>query len=255
MSILFKFISIFLILFSLSAQGKRFKSPYVEFNVEYDWSCKDFGVNWICYHRLEKNAPPALIIITAKVETNSNNINQYIKIFKNNKINQRNPITKALINNHYWITGFSNNSIFENKISRYIVTICCENIPTQVHIFIGFHANQSNYHKYSNEFLKSIKSVMLSSTLKETSIGIKRQTSQQNQEMTSYLEKILYEEDLELSTNNQDIKKDRFKDSFFVVLFLIIIITIFFYLFYNKKRSKKTFQKRKTSLKKNLFKL
>lgn len=230
-------ITVLLLLFSFSAGGKMFRAPYVEFNVGYDWTCKSFGTDWVCHHRLHSGAKPALMLITAKEGPSSDSIHHYTQSFNQEQTAQKIHIKKIIVNRHTWVESFYKNIILQNMFGRYIATVCCPNMTANIHVFIGFHAHMENYIKYSSEFLKSIKSLRLSKNLKEVLAQISGQTTQQKQDMLSYMERILLEPNLEENALRRDNKKNPLLLwALWAVLFLVPVLGFFFFFYYRKRR-------------------
>lgn len=241
-----KIFSLVLIFFSFSSHGDMFRAPYVNFDIGYKWTCKSFGVDWVCHHYLNKGAKPALILITAKEGLSSDDLGIYMEAFKIDQINslKHNRIKKILVNQHVWVEAFHQNSILKNMFSRYTATICCEETKAKIHILIGFHAHKENYTEYSNEFLKSIKSLRLASDLKETLAQIRQQTDQQKQSMLSYIQQILFEPDLEedIMTPAPRHKKTALwlVIGFFILFVIFIFLYVFYFHFFKTKKRKKS---------------
>ena len=238
-----KTIPIILIFFSFSLYGKKFKASYVKFDIEYDWVCKSFGVVewWVCHHYLHKGAKPSLMLITAKEGNTSDNLNLYIQTSNEEQtINSKKiHVKKILVNHQVWVESFYRNSVLKNVFSRYVATVCCDEMQSKIHILIGFHAHKENYTKYSSEFLKSIKSLRLSKNLKEVLAQIGKPTDKQKQDMLSYIERILFNSDLE---RDIPIQKNQKSPAVWVSLFIgfiLVLSAILLYLFYYKKIGKR----------------
>jgi len=238
--LLLKVILVFLILFSSPLYGKRFKSSYVTFKVSYDWICKSFGVDWVCHHRLNKGDKPTFMLITAKEGSNSDQVNDYIKIFNEEQAAglKKIHVKTILVNRHVWVDNFVKNSISDKMFSRYTATVCCNRTKAKIHVLIGFHAHKKSYTKYAREFLRSIKSLQLTENTEEALKKIKKQTDQQRRDMLSYIEKILMEID-----SDENTKRERNKINFdllFNVLFFGIILIFMAVLIYSLKRKNKS---------------
>ena len=248
-----KALPVFLILFSSPLYGKRFKSSYVTFDVSYDWTCKSFGVDWICHHSLHRGAQPAFMLITAKEGSRSDHAGMYIQVFNRelmaySKIHTR----KILVNRHTWVESFYRDSLLGDLFNRYVATVCCDKEKTKIHVVIGFHAHKGIYAKYTREFLRSIKSLRLIGNLKETLEQIRRQSAQQRRDMMAYIERILLETNME----REKLLKGREKYNFLFSLLFFGIIPICFsvliYSFYRKKRKSKKIRRKIRRSKKSL---
>ena len=243
---LLKAIPIFVALFSFSLYGKMFKSSYVRFDIGYDWTCRPFGVDWVCHHFLQKGAKPALMLITAKEGAGSDAVNLYIQAFDQGPgaFSKKIHVRKILVNRQAWIESFYQNNTLQNTFDRHVATVCCNKMQNKIHVLIGFHAHQENYTKYAREFLKSIKSLQLSKNLKEALEQIRKQTKRQQQDMLSYIERILLEADLEKDTAVQKNKGGWTRLA--SLLFIGFILTLFFaFLYYKKTKAKKRKRRRK----------
>ena len=238
---LFKTGSVFLLFFSSPLYGGVFKAPYVRFNIELKWNCRAFGANWVCHHYFEKGAFPGFILLTAREGQSLDDINLYIQSLSRgqNVFSEKVYSKKIIIHRQAWVEGFYRNSFFPGAFSRYVATVCCDNRNDKIHVLIGFHAHQVNYTKYSSEFLRSIKSLRLSQNLKKTLDLVRGQTKRQNQEMMSYIERILSESDEEITPELQKSP---------ALLISLLFITLFAgagFLFYFFRKKKKRRSRRK----------
>ena len=237
---MFKILSLFLILCSFPLYGDQFKSPYVTFDIGYNWTCKSFGINWVCHHYQHKGAKPALMLITAREGLQADDLNIYIQTFEKEEkqaVNsQKIHIKKVLVNRHTWVDSFYKNSVVKNVYSRYTATVCCKETKVRIHVLIGFHAHKGVYAKYAREFLRSIKSLRLSNDLKQTLSQISGQTDEQKKNMNSYIESILFEIGGEGNNN---------KRGYSLLPYLLLaglisgLFFLSFYFFYYKKKIKK----------------
>ena len=252
-----KIISCLLILFALPSYGNKiFKAPYVNFKIKKSWTCKSFGVDWVCHHYINKKAKPALALITAKEGLSSDNIDMYLSSFSKSSskegLDSKILYTKKiLINHHPWIDSFRKNSISKNVFSRYIVTVCCDNINAKIHILIGFHAHQNNYTKYSDEFLKAIKTLTLSKNLKQTLSRIRAQTDQHKKEKLSYIQKLFLESDAEKDIHIQTNKKLEDYLLWLILILLFAFTSIYLFYYYKDKKKNRRRQKRQIYKSKN----
>ena len=235
--------NLFLVFFVFPSYGKTFLSSYVTFDVGDNWTCKSFGVDWICHHYFHPGAKPALMLITAKEGKSKDDLNLYFQIFNQQKDSaQKIHVNKISVYSHNWLDAFYKNYLFNNMFSRYVATVCCAGEIAKIHVLVGFHAHEENYTKYSSQFLRSIKTLKLVSDVRETLKKIRSQTSQQKQDMLSYIEKILLEE--EDLANPISTKKD-FHVGLVILVFLVFFLSAGFYYFYYKKRRKRSSRKRK----------
>ena len=239
-----KALPVFFILFSCSIYGKEFKTPYVSFDVEYPWTCKSFGVHWVCYHKMGKKSPPALILTTAKMGGQSNHLDFYIQNFKKDAETGRRAshIKKVTVNQHIWVESFYQNSVSKDIRGRFIATVCCDKMPNSFHVLVGFHAHKKNYARYASEFLKSIRSLKLSKDFEKIKELIGRQTNRQTQDMQGYLQDLLWE--------SEESKVMKTGNYLFMFVLLILFFAVFFvFYFFKKKKVKRKINKRKRSKK------
>lgn len=239
-----RIISLFLIFLSPASHGKLFRSSYIEFKIEYDWQCKSFGIDWVCYHYFEKKDRPAFILITAQEGLKTDDENLYKSLF-----NTKPPVSArkihiktVLINRKNWIEGFFQNIISKNMFSRYMATVCCKDTSEKIRIVVGFHAYKDNYTKYSNEFLRSIKSLRLAKDVKKTLKQIKRQNTRQKTAMLTYIQKILSETDEAIPYKQ---RQQTSSSSFPMVLWFVILFAMAIGLYYFLYASKKAQRRRR----------
>ena len=249
-SFLLKIVPIFLMLFAFPLYGKKiFRSPYVSFDIGNNWVCKSFGVDWVCHHYLYKEAKPSLMLITAKEGKSSDNLNLYTQAFNKNQTASSKKIhtNKISVNRHAWIESLYKNDLLKSMFNRYVATVCCDKTNAKIHIFIGFHAHQENYTKYSNEFLRSIKTLKLASNLSKALEQIRKQTDQQKKDMLSYIERILSESEGNRGIQKNNKNSDLLINLLFLGFILFLAGFLFYFLYYKNK--KKTQRSRRTKRK------
>ena len=231
----------FFLFFSFFSTGKIFRSPYVMFEIEDSWICKSFGVNWVCHHYWGPNSPPAFIFTTARMADKSEKLE--FDEFETEKASLLlSPPRKVSINKHVWIDSFHQNSFYNNVLSRYERTLCCENLPEKFQVLVGFHAFKEGYPKYASSFLKSVRSLsLLTSNLEEIRRLLKRQTSQQKKEMRNHIQDLLFNESQEL----KPIKKEPFPLVLGLLFFLACSLLGAFYYYKRKKKKIKRLRRRK----------
>lgn len=240
-----KALFVFFVLISFSSSGKIFRSPYVMFELEDTWVCKDFGVNWVCHNYLDSKSAPAFILTTARMASSSEKLrfDRFEKESDGSFFIR--PAKKVYINRHVWIDSFYKDRFYRGILSRYQRTVCCKGIP-KFQVLVGFHAFKENYPQYASSFLKAIRSLSLqTSNLKEIMHLFKKKNVQQKQEMNNYIQKILFEETSDLKPPKQEnffYKKNLLLLTFWLSFFL----AIFFILYYKKdKKNRLKNQKRK----------
>ncbi|MCZ0932760.1 MAG: hypothetical protein OXJ52_06390 [Oligoflexia bacterium] len=210
------------------------------FEIEDSWTCKSFGVNWVCHHYLDSNSQPAFIFTTARMALPSEQL-KLEKLEKNEDSSLLNPAKKVSINNHVWIDSFYQNRFYKNVLSRFERTVCCDDLPEKFQVLVGFHAFKENYPKYASSFLKAIRSLnLLTSNLEEIKRLLKRQTNQQGQDMNNYIQNILFEN----SEETASLKEKKSFTGFFLLIFCLVCVLGIIY--YRKKRVKKSSKRRKS---------
>ena len=233
---------LFLCFFSFASLGKVFRSPYVMFEIEDSWTCKSFGVNWVCHHYLSSSNKPAFIFTTAQIVSGAEQL-EFDQIEKSESSSSLlSSAKKASINGHVWIDSFHQNILYKNVLSRYERTVCCDDLPKKFQILVGFHAFKEDYPKYTISFLKAIRSLnLLTSNVEEIKRLLKQQTAKQKQDMNSYIQNILFEN----SSESAPIKKEKpaLKMTLLVLFGLIFAGGI---IYYRKKLLKKTLKRRRS---------
>ena len=210
------------------------------FEIEEDWTCKAFGVNWLCHHYLASSSQPAFIFTTARLAGKAERL-EFDKFEKSEGTSLLlNPSKKVLINNHVWIDSFHQNHFYKNVLSRYERTVCCDDLPEKFQVLVGFHAFRDSYPQYAISFLKAIRSLnLLTSNLEEIRRLLKQQTVKEKQNMNDYIQSILFD-------SGSDLAPIKEKKSFPVLLLLfglLVLGGIFFY--YRKKTVKKALKSSK----------
>ena len=215
------------------------------FEIEDTWTCRAFGVNWVCHHYLAPNSQPAFIFTTARMAEKSEQL-EFDKLEKNEDSSLLlNSTKKVAINNHVWIDSFHQNSFYKNVLSRYERTVCCDDLPEKFQVLVGFHAFKDNYPQYASSFLKAIRSLnLLTSNLEEIRRLLKQQTAQQRQDMNNYIQNILFEGSSELAPIKE-------KKSFTgILLLLFCLLGLWGIIYYRKKPVKKALKSSKFRKKK-----
>ncbi len=240
-------------LLSLPSHGKIFRTPYVHFQMNYPWTCKIFGINWVCHHSLSKGIRPALILTIATEGDPSVRLDMYqsaLNKLSSHHFGTKKHLKQIMIYRHVWLEGFYDSGFVEKSVNRYAMAICCKHEKRKINVMVSLHSSSEHYANYSSEFLHIIKSLRLTKDITETLNQIRKQTAEQRQAMLSYIEKILSETDLEEDMKNQSKQK---KPSLFKVLLFVIFLPIFLlafiwlFLLYRKKGKRKKLRKRKSS--------
>ena len=205
------------------------------FEIGEAWTCKSFGLNWVCHHYISPNSPPAFIFATARLASPSEKLEWDPFEIKESSPSLVSPAKKVSINKQIWIDSFHQNSFYKNVLSRYERTLCCDNLPEKFQVLVGFHAFKDNYPRYAGVFLKAIRSLsLLTSNLEEIRRLLRKQNPQQTQEMNDYIQNILFENNPELSP----VKKQK-SFSYFFLLLLFVSFLLLGAFYYKKRKAKK----------------
>ncbi len=165
-----KFLAATLILFTafsgVSAQAKLFKNSYVSFELPTNWKCKQEGFEHTCINAFSKKAKEAIIILTAKKKGAQDTIENYeahlkaersMTNFKGAKYSSKvKAVRKRKINGTDWIDGIHLGSEVQSYYSRYLATV-----KGSIGILVTFSAHKDHYTKYSNDFIRAIKSLKI----------------------------------------------------------------------------------------------
>lgn len=241
-NVLIQIFGVFFLFFIPPSYGATFLSSYVTFDVGDHWTCKSFGVDWICHHYSHPGAKPALMLVTAKEGKSADKLNLYFQVFNQQKASiQKIHVNKISVHGHHWVDAFYKNHFLNNMFNRYVATVCCDSTDAKIHVLVGFHAHEENYTTYSSQFLRSIKTLKLVDDVRETLKTIRGQTDQQKRDMLSYIESILFEED---TTDSINIKRDS-RFGLFILVFLVFFVSMGLYYFYYRKRRRQSHRKRK----------
>lgn len=151
-------------------QAKLFQNSYVGFEIPESWECRAFGTDWVCLKKNKTRNVQGLITVTAKISGPNDTLNQYSEFLKHPKTWFNSKKTKIIsekldeprsvfINKFPWVNGIHKNSEIKSYISRYVVTVCCENTSSKLGILVVLSAHENHYTKFSADFLKSVNSL------------------------------------------------------------------------------------------------
>lgn len=236
---------IFFLIFSQITLAKNFLAPYVTFHIGDNWSCESFGVDWVCHHYLHDKAIPSLILVMAKEGVPSDNLNFYVNTFPKDQY----PFVKIQnINGQKWVDTFFKKkyTVIKNMFDRYVATVCCDNTQEKIHVFTSFHVHSSNYDKYSNMFLRSIKSLKLVYDMRQALLQIKKQTKQQQKDMNDHISNIwLKNQKQNQKTSFSFLKNKNSQFIFYACGLIFFILVIMSFLQHSKKKKIRQKQKRR----------
>ena len=183
-----------LLVLSLPAEGRRFKASYISFNLEGNWTCKNFYVEWVCHHP-DEDKNPAIILIGAEeldsYETLSS-FSGFIDVRFPLKVSLDTPYAQNLfIQRQNWMKNVGKAlPPFKNYQQWKMATVCCDAGPERARIFVNFLAHSKNFSRFSNMFTKAIKSLKIDKNLTKLSEDIRKYGSK-NPQVINYIQQIL----------------------------------------------------------------
>lgn len=154
------------------AEAILFQNDYVSFELPENWKCKPFKTDWVCHSIHSSKRKEAMIILTAKETGSLDNLTEYESFLNKprtvkTKTGQSfpakiiSPGKKVFLNNHPWVDGWYLGSEVPIYYTRYEVTVCCGATP-KLAILVTLSAHKDRYSKYSQAFMKAIKSLKIS---------------------------------------------------------------------------------------------
>ena len=254
-------LALFLSGFQGAFAQKKFLSSYLSFDIQRDWQCREFGVNWICWHFTEANQPPALIINMAQgfkdTAITLGLLLTRLASFHYDHFDSSSLLQNEVssINQNEWAVNAFGNKLNTKFFNRTAFTICCKESKKRFHIFVGFYAPGEHYASYYPEFLNALKTLSFETNLKKLIAQYKReQQAKHNQEMMSFIGNILTEpyRDPALLAYNQN-KRLSLADGLilgWILLFFVLIV----YVFLGKKIKQKAMRIRKLFARKRIKK-
>ena len=189
-----------LVFFAFQAQAKLFQNTYVSFEIPESWECKAFGTDWVCHSQLKGKNVEALITSTAKIAGSNDNLGEYKTYLQNPKswfsMKKEQIVSeklkepkKAFINKFPWIDSIHKNSEIKSYISRYVVTVCCQNTSSKLGILVVLSAHQDHYAKYSADFINTVNSLRVMDIEKAIS-KVRASQSAGAEGMSSYMDSL-----------------------------------------------------------------
>lgn len=158
-----------LILFVMPAKAELFRNAYVSFEMPPNWSCKLEKTEWVCTSKYAKNVKEAIIVLTAKEAGPADTLAAYTQklktprqvpnkkgAFVSSKIHS---VKEKTISGHRWVDGLHEGSEIASYYTRYLATV-----KDRLAILVSFSAHKAHYTKYSNDFLKAVKSLKVIAT-------------------------------------------------------------------------------------------
>lgn len=248
---------IFLLLFcfvSISANAKLFQNTYVSFEIPEEWECKSFGTDWVCHSQLKGKNVEALITSTAKIAGPNDTLDEYKAYLERPKSwslkkeqivseKWRDP-KKAFINKFPWVDSIHKNSEIKSYISRYVVTVCCQNTSSKLGILVVLSAHQDHYTKYSADFIKTVNSLRVMDIEKAIS-KVRVSQMSENSGMSSYMDS-LFADDSEADLGGASQGGKIFGLSPLQFIFIILLVLIFGAYFFIKSKKGKALRRRRS---------
>lgn len=157
---------------SLCVEAELFQNDYVSFELPENWKCKPFKTDWVCHSVHSNKRKEAMIILTAKEAGSLDNLTEYesflskprtikTKTGKTFQAKMISPGKKVILNSHPWVDGWFLGSEVPIYYTRYEVTVCCGATP-KLAILVTLSAHKERYSKYSQAFMKVVKSLRIS---------------------------------------------------------------------------------------------
>lgn len=192
---------LFFCVFSIHAQAKLFQNTYISFEIPEEWECKSFGTDWVCHSKLKGKNVEALITSTAKIAGPNDTLDAYKSYLERPKswfnLKKEQIVSeawkapkKAFINKFPWIDSIHKNSEIKSYISRYVVTVCCQNTSSKLGILVVLSAHQNHYTKYSADFIKTVNSLRVMDIEKAISEVRAAQAAGAGSGMSSYMDSL-----------------------------------------------------------------
>lgn len=183
---------VFLLFFSLSSFAGEYSTDYLKFSSTLEWTCKKFGNNTACHHKMDSLSPVALILIAAKVGKISDKPEDYIQLFKKSPERVSDAVVKTLqIDRQTWVQGFFRALTIPGMREQYLATVCCPNYPSRVHFLVSLHASKVNYAFYQLEFAKITQRIKLAAISNELLRQIAEREGGDQSEFMGYLSSLL----------------------------------------------------------------
>ena len=146
------------------AQAKVFRNSYIQFELPSRWDCKLEGTEWVCRNTSEKEAPEAIIVLTAKEVGPSDTLEQYEVHLKQPRMmpgaqgkpypSEVKHVRQRQIGGINWVDALHLGSEVPNYYTRYLGAV-----KGKIAVLVTFSAHQRFYTKYSTDFFSAIESL------------------------------------------------------------------------------------------------
>jgi len=157
-------LSLFVLLFSFSAEAKLFKNSYISFELPPNWNCKQEGFEHVCINNFSKKQKEAIIILTAKKRGPQDTLKNYQAHLKSSRKMSNHKgipyqskvksVRQRKINGIDWMDALQLGSEVQTYYTRYAATV-----KDSLGILVSFSAHKDHYSKYSSDFIKAIQSL------------------------------------------------------------------------------------------------
>ncbi len=152
--------------FSPVAWSVNYKTSYLSFDLPPNWECVPEGTEYVCASGVVKGKRDAVIVFTAKERGPSDSPSAYEQHLKMPKTipNEKNQpaqskvikVVRNLIGGQEWIDGLHDSSEVFNYYTRYLATV-----KDNLGILVTFSAHRKSYSKYSQDFDRAIRSLVV----------------------------------------------------------------------------------------------
>jgi hypothetical protein len=159
-----QFIAILILFFAFSAKSEVFRNAYISFELPNRWKCVLEETEWVCRSAFPQQTREAIIVLTAKEMGPKDTLGEYMNFLRiprvivsrtgarlQSKVIQ---VQQVNIAQHPWIDGQHLGSEIPSYYTRYLATV-----KDRLAILVTFSAHQTQYTKYTGDFIKAIQSL------------------------------------------------------------------------------------------------
>jgi hypothetical protein len=158
--------SLILALLTSTAFAVNYKTSYLSFDLPPNWECVPEGTEYVCSSGLQKGKRDAVIVFTAKERGPTDSFSAYEQHLKTPRTipNDKNQpaqskvvkVVRNTIGGQEWIDGLHDSSEVFNYYTRYLATV-----KDQLGILVTFSAHRKSYSRYSQDFDRAIRSLVV----------------------------------------------------------------------------------------------
>lgn len=166
MSLTAKILLLGVFCFSLPVWSVNYKTSYLAFDLPPSWECTPEGTEYVCSSGIVKGKRDAVIVFTAKERGPSDSPSAYEQHLKTPRTvpnDKGQPsqskvikVVRNIIGGQEWIDGLHDSSEVFNYYTRYLATV-----KDQLGILVTFSAHRKSYSKYSQDFDRAIRSLVV----------------------------------------------------------------------------------------------